>query len=88
MGGVTALDKNFRSGLGQFGHRLVDRGQRRPDAGGDLEVVEADHRQVPGHGQAGVAGGVQHAGGHLIVAGEDGGGARRHGQRPTVAPAP
>ena len=38
----------------QAGLVLAERGQRRVDVGGELDVVEADDRQVLGHVQAGV----------------------------------
>ena len=45
MGDVAPFDQDFRGRLGQFGHRLVDRGQRRPEKRRFGDVIEARHPQ-------------------------------------------
>src|ERR1700749_3686540 len=52
---------------------LADRGQRRGGAGHQGRVLQADHRQVVRHGQAGPAGGADRAQGQLVRGADDAG---------------
>src|SRR6185312_4912406 len=57
--------------------RLANRRQLGPHRGGDCRVVESNHRQIARHVQAATVRYRDYRGGHVVVAGEDGGGARR-----------
>ena len=78
MGDVAPFDQDFRRRLGQFGHRLVDCGQRRPDRAGQRGIVEPGDGQLAGQLDIAIMRNREDPGGHIVVRGEDRG--RRLGQ--------
>ena len=71
------VEQQPHRGLAQLAHRLPDRRQRRVEVLREPDVVEADDRDVVGHGQPALPHGVEHADGHLVVEAEDAGGRPR-----------
>ena len=75
---VQLVDQEPGGGFGHLHDGLAHRGERRPQARGDLGVVKADNGQVTGHGQAPLPGLEQNTRSHVVVARDDG--ARRFRQ--------
>ncbi len=66
-------EEEVDGGAGHLLQRLADGGELGVELRGDGDVVEADHRDVAGHGEAGLADGGDGAIGGDVVGGEDGG---------------
>ena len=76
--------RHLRSALAHFKERLADGGERRRVIGRGLDVVEADHRDVFGHAEAGVFQGANGANGGDVVEAEDRSEVARFSSRPCI----
>jgi hypothetical protein len=68
---LAARDKDFGSRVGQLGHRLVDRRQRRPDGAGERGVVEPGDGKGRGDVDPARMRFGEDAGGHVVIRGEN-----------------
>jgi len=73
-GPVGLIEQEFGGRSSELVLRLPDRGERHRRVGGELDVVVADDRKVPGHHDARLTEPAQQAQGQHVVGAEDRGG--------------